>query len=150
MSPNDLSHIGIPSIIIKSAIQPSSLPQCTYVLLLVYFIQTYIRWLINFPDGLSGLKPLLFRSDWGRAARHRHYFELRAQRQGHGHERHDLRCSHSPQVYSLSHSEDLHEKLGIIGGMLVASGVFFHSFGYGSSNNFTPFGPANQITAQTS
>jgi uncharacterized membrane protein YedE/YeeE len=53
-------------------------------------------------------------------------------------------------VYSLSHSEDLHEKLGIIGGMLVASGVFFHSFGYGSSNNFTPFGPANHITAQTS
>lgn len=37
--------------------------------------------------------------------------------------------------------EDIHEKLSIIGGMLVAAGMFFDIFGYGSSNNFTPYGP---------
>jgi uncharacterized protein len=34
--------------------------------------------------------------------------------------------------------------------MLVAAGVFFNIFGYGSSNKFTPFGPSDQITARTS
>jgi uncharacterized membrane protein YedE/YeeE len=53
-------------------------------------------------------------------------------------------------VYSLPYAEDLHEKLSIIGGMLLASGVFFDVFGYGTSNLFTPFGPADQIASQTS
>jgi uncharacterized membrane protein YedE/YeeE len=46
--------------------------------------------------------------------------------------------------------EDLHEKLSIIGGMLVASGVFFDIFGYGTINSLTPFGAAEKITTQTS
>jgi hypothetical protein len=37
--------------------------------------------------------------------------------------------------------EDVHEKLSIVGGMLVAAGMFFDIFRYGSSNNFTPYGP---------
>jgi len=34
--------------------------------------------------------------------------------------------------------------------MLLASGIFFDIFGYGTSNNFTPFGPADAITNTTS
>ena len=46
--------------------------------------------------------------------------------------------------------EDIHEKLSIIGGMLVASGIFFDIFQYGTFNYFTPFGAADKITSQTS
>ncbi len=41
-------------------------------------------------------------------------------------------------------------KLGIIGGMFVAGGVFFNIFGYESSNKFTPFGPMENIDEKTS
>jgi len=34
--------------------------------------------------------------------------------------------------------------------MLLASGIFFDIFGYGTHNNFTPFGPADQIANTTS
>lgn len=33
------------------------------------------------------------------------------------------------------------KKLAIIGGLIIASGIFFDVFGYGTYNNFTPFGP---------
>lgn len=46
--------------------------------------------------------------------------------------------------------EDLNEKLGIVGGMLVAAGVFFDALGYGSVDRLTPFGPKEAITTQTS
>ena len=41
-------------------------------------------------------------------------------------------------------------KLIIIGGILISSGVFFDIFGYGTYNNFTPFGPKDQISKHTS
>ena len=34
--------------------------------------------------------------------------------------------------------------------MLLASGIFFDIFEYGTYNGFTPFGPENQITMATS
>lgn len=34
--------------------------------------------------------------------------------------------------------------------MLLASGIFFDIFQYGTFNHFTPFGPADKITTQTS
>jgi uncharacterized membrane protein YedE/YeeE len=34
--------------------------------------------------------------------------------------------------------------------MLVASGIFFDIFQYGTSNNFTPYGPEELVTAYTS
>jgi len=37
--------------------------------------------------------------------------------------------------------DDLPSKLTLIGGMLIASGIFFDIFQYGSYNKFTPFGP---------
>lgn len=46
--------------------------------------------------------------------------------------------------------EDVPEKLTIVGGMLVASGMFFNIFQYGTYNNFTPFGPEGDITKGTS
>lgn len=54
------------------------------------------------------------------------------------------RCIHSFII------EDIHEKLSIIGGMLVSAGMFFDVFGYGSSNNFAPYGPELEITKGTS
>lgn len=46
--------------------------------------------------------------------------------------------------------EDIPEKITIIGGMLVAAGMFFDIFQYGTYNHFTPFGPEDQITRGTS
>ena len=46
--------------------------------------------------------------------------------------------------------EDVPEKISILGGMLLAAGMFFDIFGYGSYNKFTPFGPEDQITTGTS
>ena len=37
-----------------------------------------------------------------------------------------------------------------MGGMLVAAGIFFDIFRYGTFNNFTPFGPEYDITKGTS
>jgi uncharacterized membrane protein YedE/YeeE len=34
--------------------------------------------------------------------------------------------------------------------MLLASGIFFDVFKYGTEGNFTPYGPADQITSYTS
>lgn len=42
------------------------------------------------------------------------------------------------------------KNIAIIGGMLIAGGIFFDIFQYGTFNNFTPFGPASQITMSTS
>lgn len=33
------------------------------------------------------------------------------------------------------------KNIAIIGGMLIAGGMFFDIFEYGTSNEFTPFGP---------
>lgn len=41
-------------------------------------------------------------------------------------------------------------KLGIIGGMFIAGGIFFDIFGYETSNKFTPFGPMQDIDQKTS
>ena len=40
--------------------------------------------------------------------------------------------------------------MSIVGGMLVAAGIFFDIFGYGTYNGFTPFGPEYQIVDYTS
>jgi uncharacterized membrane protein YedE/YeeE len=50
----------------------------------------------------------------------------------------------------LSKEEEIPEKVSIIGGMLLVSGLFFDVFGYGTSNGFTPYGPEEQITSFTS
>lgn len=42
------------------------------------------------------------------------------------------------------------KNLAIISGMLLAGGIFFDVFGYGTSNKFTPFGPESEITISTS
>ena len=42
--------------------------------------------------------------------------------------------------------DDIHNKLSIVGGMFIASAIFFDIFQYGTYNKFTPFGPADQIT----
>lgn len=44
----------------------------------------------------------------------------------------------------------MHNKLSIVGGMFIASAIFFDIFQYGTYNKFTPFGPADQITEYTS
>lgn len=55
------------------------------------------------------------------------------------------------KVLLLTYTDDLHEKLGLIGGMLVASGFFFDIFGYeASSGGFLPFGAAEKIASGTS
>jgi uncharacterized protein len=54
------------------------------------------------------------------------------------------------QRYKISNIEEIPEKVSIIGGMLLASGLFFDIFGYGASNNFTPYGPADEIVISTS
>lgn len=102
------------------------------------------------PDGISRRKSILLRSYRRCSSRHRHHDQLCPQRQSHRHEWHDLRHPHSPQGYHMHYVEDIHEKLSIIGGMLIASGIFFDIFGYETSNKFTPFGPAEHITSQTS
>jgi hypothetical protein len=48
-------------------------------------------------------------------------------------------CNKGTHVH---HIEEIPEKISIIGGMLMVSGIFFDIFGYGTYNNFTPFGPA--------
>ena len=50
----------------------------------------------------------------------------------------------------LCYAGELPEKLSIVGGMLVAAGIFFDIFGYGTYNGFTPFGPEYQIVDYTS
>jgi uncharacterized membrane protein YedE/YeeE len=50
----------------------------------------------------------------------------------------------------IHYKEEIPEKISIIGGMLLVSGIFFDIFGYGTYNGFTPFGPPNDITAYTS
>lgn len=41
-------------------------------------------------------------------------------------------------------------KLVIVGGIIMASGIFFDIFGYQTYNGFTPFGPKDQISSRTS
>lgn len=41
-------------------------------------------------------------------------------------------------------------KLIIVGGMIIAAGIFFDIFGYGTYKGFTPFGPQEQISEYTS
>ena len=41
-------------------------------------------------------------------------------------------------------------KLIIIGGIIIASGIFFDIFGYGTYNGFTPFGSKDEISKSTS
>ena len=43
--------------------------------------------------------------------------------------------------------EEIPEKVSLIGGMFLASGVFFDIFRYGSSNGYTPYGPEDLIAA---
>jgi uncharacterized membrane protein YedE/YeeE len=50
----------------------------------------------------------------------------------------------------FAYIEEIPEKISIIGGMLMVSGIFFDIFGYETSNNFTPYGPENEIVEFTS
>lgn len=43
-------------------------------------------------------------------------------------------------LYYLT-SDEMPKNIGIIGGMLLISGIFFDIFEYGTYNKFTPFGP---------
>jgi uncharacterized protein len=46
--------------------------------------------------------------------------------------------------------EEMPINLAIIGGMLFITGIFFNIFSYETHGVFTPFGPADKITAETS
>lgn len=50
----------------------------------------------------------------------------------------------------FTHIEEIPEKISIIGGMMMVSGIFFDIFGYGTFDGFTPYGPDNEIVASTS
>lgn len=54
------------------------------------------------------------------------------------------------KVYIVLEVDDLHNKLSLIGGIVFAGALMFQIFGYGTYNNFTPFGPEYQITEYTS
>lgn len=58
--------------------------------------------------------------------------------------------SSSTWVHTIKFLDHFADKIIIIGGMFVASGIFFDIFGYGTSNKFTPFGPKDEISNHTS
>ena len=54
------------------------------------------------------------------------------------------------KVFSCLSLDEMPKNIAIIGGMLLAGGIFFDIFQYGTYNHFTPFGPESDITIYTS